>query len=79
MSPEERKLLEELVVLTRDNQQILKELRRAARWRRVGWWTKWVIIIILSLGAYYYIEPWLKQLIEMYQSLLPGLENVLPR
>lgn len=77
MSPEERKLLEEVAALSRDNHRLLQQIHRALRWRRIALWIKWGAIILISFGAYYYIQPWLDQLIQIYgSSLLPGLENL---
>ncbi len=76
MSPEERKLLEEAVSLSRENHKLLQKMHRALWWQRLVFWIKWIVVILVALGAYYYIQPWLEQIIELYSSLLPGLENL---
>ena len=76
MSPEERKLLEEVVNLSRENHRLLKKMHRALWWQRLVFWIKWLIVVLVSLGAYYFIQPWIDQLIQLYGSLLPGLENL---
>ena len=37
---------------------------------------KWIVIIALSLGSYYYIEPYLKTMIEMLSSITSSMEQI---
>ena len=76
MSPEERQLLEETVTLSRENNQILRQLRRALRWGRFYSVLKWILIVGSTLGAYYYLQPYLFRLFDAYQALLNGLNEV---
>lgn len=76
MSPEERQLLEETVTLSRENNQILRQLRGALRWGRFYSVLKWVLVVGSTLGAYYYLQPYLFKLFDAYQTLLSGLNEV---
>jgi hypothetical protein len=58
MSPEEKSLLHETAELARENNKILKALRRGQVWSR---WIRifyWLVIIGLSIAGYYAIQPY---------------------
>jgi hypothetical protein len=62
MSPEEKSLLENIHVLVKENNQILHSMQRSAR---IGTAMKvfyWALIIFMSFGAYYLIQPYLNML-----------------
>ncbi len=59
MSPEEKSLLERTYKLSQENNAILLSIRRA---NRIGTAVKifyWVVIIGLSVGAFYFIQPYI--------------------
>lgn len=60
MSPEERDLLFKTYQMAEENNKMLRSLRNAQRWDRVVKYGYWVIIIALSLGAYYLIQPFME-------------------
>lgn len=62
MSPEERDLLFKTHELAVENNQMLRKLRNAQRWDRIIKYGYWVIIIALSFGAYYLIQPFMESL-----------------
>lgn len=80
MNPEEKRLLEEVAALARENHQILKRMQRARRWSRFFWLLKWLIIIGVTVWLYYYLQPIINQLFKTYESLttlnLPQLPNL---
>lgn len=60
MSPEELSLLEKTYKMVEENNTILLSIRRNAR---IGTTMKiiyWTVIIGLSFGAYYFIQPFLQ-------------------
>ncbi len=71
MSPEEKKLLEETAQLTKESNEILKKLYRSHIWGRVTHILYWVIIIGASIGAFYFIQPY----IDTLRSFTGGDEN----
>ena len=73
MYGDDHKLLERLVELAEDNNRILHQMRRANRWGHFFTFIKWLVIIALSLGSYYYLEPYLKVVMDFYQNVVPGL------
>ena len=69
MPPYEKSLLEETAKLTKENNKILRKMQRAARWARFFGLLKWVVIIGLTIGAYYYLEPYLQTILSMYSQI----------
>ena len=58
MSPEERSLLERTYKLAVENNEALKAIRRTTRFGTVMRVTYWVILIGLSVGAFYFLQPY---------------------
>ncbi len=79
MSPEEKSLLERTYKMAEENNTILKSLRRSARWNTAFKVFYWVIIIGISLGAYYFIQPYLEAVFGLYGQVTGdtnGVQNV---
>ena len=57
MSPEERSLLERTYKMVEENNTILLSIRRNARIGTAMKFIYWAVIIGLSFGAYYFIQP----------------------
>ena len=79
MPPYEKQLLEETAKLTKENNKMLRGMARAARWSRFFTFLKWIVIVALTFGAYYYLEPYLKTLLNIYGSLgttVPDIEDI---
>lgn len=64
-----QELLEENLKLTKENNKILLGLRRSQRLGIAFTAFKWIIVISLTLGAYYYLQPFLEQLLQIYSGL----------
>ena len=60
MTPEERSLLESTYKLAEENNKILRSLRRSARLGTIMRILYWVAIMGVSVGALYFIQPYLK-------------------
>jgi hypothetical protein len=76
MNPEEKKLLERVAVLSEENNQILRGIRRANRWGAVVKAFYWVIIIGISYGTFVYIQPYFDKIMGTYQNLQGQVESV---
>lgn len=59
MTPEERSLLESTHQLAKENNQLLRTLNRRGRWGTIAKIFYWAIIIGLSFGAFYFIQPYI--------------------
>ena len=68
MDLEERKMLEEALELGRENNQILHAMRRSIRWSRFMSFVYWAFIIGSAVGAYYFIEPYIKPIMDVYSG-----------
>lgn len=67
MDSELKKMVEESLELSKENNKILRSMRSASRWGRVFRTFYWVIIIGSMLGAYYYFQPFIQVLAKQYQ------------
>lgn len=74
MSPEEKALLVKTAKLAEENNSILRKMRFGGRVRAALHALYWVIIIALSFGAYYFIEPYVKELVGVYSELKGNLD-----
>ena len=68
MTPEERSLLERTHELAKENNELLRNLKRRARLSNVMKILYWVVIIGISLGAFYFIQPY----VDMVRGLTGG-------
>jgi hypothetical protein len=73
MSPEERELLEKSVTLAEENNKLLHSMRRSQRLSTIARVLYWVLIIGISFGAFYFLQPYVDQLKGVYS----GAEDVL--
>ncbi len=76
MSKTDRELLEEVAEVVNENNTILRQMRSHARWRNLFSLIKWLVIIGVTVGAYYYLEPYIKELILVYQGLQEGVNAI---
>jgi hypothetical protein len=59
MDPETKKLLEETLELSRENNKILHSLRRSLRLQRIMTILYWVFIIGSAVGALWLVQPYI--------------------
>ncbi|GMQ95108.1 MAG: hypothetical protein BMS9Abin13_218 [Patescibacteria group bacterium] len=76
MDPEAKKLIEKNLELSKENNKMLRKMRRAMRWGKVFKLFYWTIIIGSTVGAYYYIQPFVDDLKATYGSFTSGVEKV---
>ena len=62
MTPDEKRLLEKVALLSEENNSMLRSIRSLNRWSMAYRIFYWVVIIFLSFGAYYYIQPYIDQI-----------------
>ncbi|MFA5933639.1 MAG: hypothetical protein WC795_00215 [Candidatus Paceibacterota bacterium] len=68
MDPELKSMIKENLELTQENNKILKKVRKAQVWAQISRVLYWLVIIGASVGAYYYIQPYLSKLIGIYTN-----------
>ncbi|MDB5259380.1 MAG: protein of unknown function with transrane region [Candidatus Taylorbacteria bacterium] len=76
MTPEERNLLERTLKVSEENNDILKSIRRSNRISTVLRVLYWIVIIGLSFGAYYFIQPYIEQVSGLYNEAQQSIDNV---
>jgi uncharacterized membrane protein (DUF106 family) len=63
MDPEMKKLLEENLRLSQENNTMLHKMRRSMIISRALTVFYWIIIIGSAFGAYYFIQPYIDQIL----------------
>jgi len=64
--------------MTEANQNMIKRLHNAYRLSSLFSIIKWVIVIGVTLGSFYYLQPYLEGVLKMYgnlNSFTGGVEN----
>lgn len=69
MDADERSMLHKILDLTEENNKYIRKVYRATQWRKWITVMYWLVIIALSFGAYYLIQPYLDTLGEAYEGI----------
>ena len=75
MPVDEIELLKKSVSLAEDNNKILRSMKRSMFWGRVMSAIYWILIIGISVGAFYFLQPYFIKLMSVYGSLNNLLKN----
>ncbi len=59
MTPEERSLLERTHELAEDNNKMLRSIKRSGRISMILRILYWAVIVGVSVGAFYFIQPYI--------------------
>ncbi len=76
MDPETKRLLEESLVIAKENNEMLKKVVRNQKWAaiyRIGYWT---VIILFSFGAYYFVKPLMGNMLNIYSGGVSNMGNI---
>lgn len=79
MDPETNELKElvrQSIALSQENNKMLHAMRRSSRWSfilRILWWL--TIFGVSSAVYYYYLAPYVMQLLNLYQSAQHAIEQ----
>lgn len=76
VDPEEKKLLQTIAIKVEENNAILRTMRRSQRLATISRIAYWVLIIVLSLGAYVAIQPYIDMLGSVGGKVTGGLNQV---
>jgi len=76
MNPNEKDLLQKTYELSKENNDILKGIRSSNRWSAFFRIFYWLIIIGISVGAFYYVQPYIDVAMKAYSSIQGDLKNV---
>ena len=69
MNPEDKALLERALKLSEENNHILHKIERRARWALVWGFIKTAVIIVPLVVGYFYLQPFIDQALENYNTL----------
>ena len=76
MTPEERQILIQTHRMVEENNHLLRKMHRSALWGRFFHFLYWAVIIGLSVGAYYFIQPYVDQLRGVYSGVQTDVNAV---
>jgi len=76
MSPEDRQLLEENLKLSKENNLLLIKLANYQKWAQITKIFYWVLIIGISVGAFYSIKPYFGNLLNVYSGDVSGIKSL---
>ena len=76
MTPEERELLKETAELTKENNKILRSMRRSARFASFLRFIYWAIILGGAVASYYFIQPYITAVSGAYGDMKQNIESV---
>ena len=76
MNSESEELLKNTLTLARENNKMLHKIRRVQK-RETFWHVlKLIIIIGIALGSFYFIEPYLNKIVNLYNSVFSMQQNI---
>ena len=76
MDDKEKQLLREMYEMTEENNRILRKMNRRSLWSGFFRLLYWIIVLAIAFGAYYYVQPYLKVLLNTYDSVSTQLGQV---
>ena len=69
---ENKALLEEILKTTKENQEKINKVLSFQKWSQITRVFYWLILIGVSVGAFYFTKPYLNSLLSVYSGGLGG-------
>lgn len=82
MEPEDKKLLESTYKLSEENNKMLRHIRRSQKIAVFMRLLYWVVIIGISVGIFYFLQPYADRVQEFFKSAgdtVNQFKNILPK
>ena len=76
MDQDIKKLLEDNIALNKENNEMLLKLIKAQKWQMIYRIFYWAIIILSTVGAFYFIEPYLGNIFSLYTGGAGNISNI---
>ncbi len=76
MNPEEKELLEKTYELSKENNHILKGIKNSKRWSALFRFIYWIIIVGVSVGVFYFVQPYINSVLKMYNDIQNNLDTI---
>ena len=70
MTPEEREILRRVAALAEENNALLKKTIRRGRVAAAFRFLYWLVVIGLSVSAYYYVQPYIEKMIPVLNTAI---------
>jgi hypothetical protein len=77
MDTEEKRKLDRVLALSEENNSILKKMLRNQRWARLVRIIYWALIIAAAAGLFYWIQPYLEQIVDVYSGTNSAISDLL--
>lgn len=74
MDPETKELLKNTFTLVEENNKLLHKIRGVQKRETLWQIAKIVVILLIAFGFFYYLEPYLNKVIDLYTSVT-GIEQ----
>jgi len=68
--------LDEILNLTRENNKILRGMRRTQRWSSFLQIVYWFVILGIVFGSYYYIQPMIEPFLQIIDKTMSDFQGV---
>lgn len=76
MDQEDKEILRKTLDVTQKNNKILEQMKQSMFWGRVFRYIYWAIILGVAVGAYYFIEPYIDQMLQVYGGFKGDINNI---
>lgn len=76
MDPESKKLLEDTFALAEENNKMLRKVRNIQKWSTAWQAFKIFLIVAVALGLFYYIDPYITKVVDLYDSISGTAQKV---
>ncbi len=76
MDPQDRRILLQTLELAQENNRILRQMRRLSRWGTFVRIVYWFVLIGISFGAYYFLQPYIDGAKATYTSIQSDVGNL---
>ena len=71
-----KRLLEENLKLSKENNVLLQKIHSIQRWAQITRVLYWLVIVGVSIGAFYFIKPFLGNITNLYTGGVSGINNI---
>ncbi len=69
-------MLERTYKLSLENNDLLRKIRRSNTMSSIFRAIYWVVIIGASVGAYYYVQPYVDPMMKIYSDIMANAQNL---
>jgi len=69
MEPEDKRMLKRVLELSENNNKMIRKLYRSFVLQRIITVLYWVLIIGVTIGLYYYLQPFFDQVSKIYSDI----------